>query len=98
MAQVDAVKQAQHVIHGVDRDPKSTDFTGREGVVTVNAHQGRHVESDAQASLPFLKQETKSFIGLFRIPEAGELAHRPEASAVHVVVNTAGIGEPTRVP
>jgi hypothetical protein len=51
-----------------------------------------HIERDRKSHLALREQEVIAFVGLARVAEAGELAHRPEPVAVHVRVDAARVG------
>ena len=69
------------------RGPTSPSERGRVGVV---AHQRRHVERRREPRLPVIEQVAEALVGLLGRPEPGELAHRPQAPAVHGRVDPAG--------
>ena len=60
------------------------------GRVRVVAHLGRQVEGDREAGLALLEQVAEALVGLLGGGEAGVLAHRPEAAAVHRRLDAAG--------
>ena len=61
----------------------------RARVVGVVPHQARHVERRRQAGLPVVEQVVEALVRLLGGAEAGELAHRPQAAAVHARVHAA---------
>ncbi len=75
-----------------DRDADLADFAERALVVGVVAHQRREVEGGREAGLPVREQELEALVGLARAAEAGELAHGPQAAAVHRGVHAARVG------
>ena len=89
----DAVEEEPHVVERVDRDALAPDLAERAGVVGVVAHQRRHVEGDRETGLAVVDEEPEPLVRLARRAEAGELAHRPEAAAVHRLVGPARVGE-----
>jgi hypothetical protein len=52
-------------------------------------HQRRHVEGRGEPRLPVVEQVAEALVGLLRGAEARELAHRPQAPAVHRRVDAA---------
>jgi hypothetical protein len=63
----------------------------RVRVVGIAPHQRGHVEGDREAPAPLPQEVLVAPVRLLGRPEAGELPHRPQASAVHRGV------DPTRV-
>ena len=90
LAERDAGEERLHVGERVDRDALAADLAERALVVGVEPHQRRHVEGGREAGLPVGEQVAEALVRLLRRPEAGELAHRPEAPAVHRRVDAAG--------
>ena len=68
---------------GWDRDADAAHLPLRLGRVGVVAHLGRQVERDRQPGLALLEQVAEARVRLLGGREAGVLAHRPEAAAVH---------------
>ena len=97
LAERDAREQQAHVLDRVDRDALPPDLAERPGVVGVEAHQRRHVERRREAGLTVVEQEAEPLVRLVRRPEPRELAHRPEATAVHRRVDAARERELARV-
>ncbi len=101
LAEVDAAEQRLHVVERVDRDALAADLAERARVVGVVAHQRGHVEGGGEAGLAVLEQVAEALVRLLARAEAGELAHRPQAAAVHRGVDAAGervgAGEPDGV-
>ena len=89
--QVDAVEEGAHVLDGVDGDPAAADLTERLRRVTVVAHQRGHVEGHRQPGLAVVEEEAVALVGVGGAPEPGELAHRPQLSAVHRLVDAARV-------
>ena len=58
--------------------------------VRVVAHLGRQVEGDRQPGLALLEEVAEAPVRLLGRREAGVLAHRPEAAAVHRRLDAAG--------
>ena len=79
----DAGEHLLHVRQRVDRDADLPDFRIGVRVVGVHADLRRQVERDRETGLPLPEQELEPLVGLGRRAEAGVLAHRPEAAAVH---------------
>src|SRR5690348_6857215 len=59
------------------------DFAMRPRIVRIEAHQGGHVEGDAQPGLSVLQKIFEPAVGSLGIAEAGKLPHGPEPAAVH---------------
>src|SRR5437764_1272323 len=57
----------------------------------VNASSCREVEGDRKAGRALGKEVAVAAIALFGAAEAGVLPHRPEAAAVHLRIDPAGI-------
>ena len=89
IAERDAGEQRLHVVERVDGHALAADLAQRPRMVGVVAHQRRHVEGRRQAGLPLVEQVAEALVGLLGRPEARELAHRPEAPAVHRRVDAA---------
>ena len=62
-------------------------------MVGVHAHLGGEVEGDGESGGALRKQVAIALVAFFGAAEAGVLAHGPEAGAVHVLINAAGVGE-----
>ena len=94
-------EQRLHVVERVDRDALAADLAERARVVGVVAHQRGHVERRREARLAVVEQVAEALVGLLARAEAGELAHRPQAAAVHRGVDAARVGvvagQPDRV-
>ncbi len=73
--------------------PSTPDLAKRAGVVGIEAHEARHVEGGREACLPVVEQVAKASVGLLYGPESGELAHRPQAPAVHGLVDAPCVRE-----
>ena len=78
-----SVEQGLHVLDRADGHADPADLPGGLRRVRVVAHLGGQVEGDRQAGLALLEQVAEPLVGLGRGREAGVLAHRPEAAAVH---------------
>ena len=88
-----AVEERLHVGQGADRHADPPDLAlGLDGVGVV-AHLGRQVEGHREAGLALLEQVAEALVGVGRGREAGVLAHRPEAAAIHRRLDAAGEGE-----
>ena len=83
LAERQPVEQDRHVGEARDRDADPADLALRLGCVGVVAHLGRQVEGDRQPGLALLEEVAEALVGLLGGREAGVLAHRPEAAAVH---------------
>jgi hypothetical protein len=92
IAQRDAAEQRLHVVERVDGDALAPDLAQRPRVVGVVAHERRHVERRREAGLPVVAQVAEALVGLLGRAEARELAHRPQAAAVHRRVHAAREG------
>ncbi len=66
-------------------------------MIGVVAHERGQIEGDGEAGLALREQITKALIGVFGGAEAGELAHGPEAAAIHGGMNAAGVRRLARV-
>ena len=86
LAEVDAGEQRLHVVERVDGDALAADLAEGARVVGVVAHQGGHVKGGREAGLAVVEQVVEALVGLLARAEAGELAHRPQAPAVHRLV------------
>jgi hypothetical protein len=93
VAEVDAAEQGLHVGGAVDRDTAVADLAEALRVVAVPAHQGRHVERDAEAAATAPEDHLVALVGLLRVAEPGELPDRPGPSAVAGRVEPAGVRE-----
>src|SRR5574341_1650335 len=74
-----------------------TDLAMGADVIRINPHQSRHVEGDAEARLPMLKEIFEAAIGVVGGPEAGKLSHRPKPASIHRWIDAASIGELSRM-
>src|SRR3954470_22557893 len=86
-----ATEERLHVIQRVDRDSLAAHFAERARVIGVMPHERRHVERGRAARRPVMEQVSEACFGLLGGAEAGELAHRPEATAVHGLVDAARV-------
>ena len=89
-------QQDLHVVDGADGHADPSDLPGGQRRIRVIAHLRGQVEGDRQAGLPLLEQVAEALVGLGRAGEAGVLAHRPEAAAVHRRLDAAREGELAR--
>ena len=89
VAERDAREERLHVGERVDGDALAADLAERAGVVRVVAHERRHVEGGREPRLAVLREVAEALVRLLRRAEAGELAHRPEATAVHRRIDAA---------
>ena len=81
--EIDAVEQRFHVGERIHRHAFASDFTFAHRVVGVVAHQRRHVEVSRQAGLTLRDEVFEPVVGVLTRAETGDLAHGPEAAAVH---------------
>ena len=79
----DAVEEELHVLQRVDGNAFATDLAERLRMIGVVAHERRHVEGGREPRLSVLEQVSETGVRLLGHAEAGELAHRPKAAAVH---------------
>ena len=86
----DTVEQRRHVFDRVDRDADPAHFAGGERMVRVVSHLRRQIEGDAQAVDALREQIPITLVRFGRRGEAGVLAHRPQASAIHRRLDAAG--------
>ncbi len=98
LAEVDAGEERLHVVERVDGDALAPDLALAQDVVGVVAHEARHVEGRAEAVLAAGEQVAEALVGLLGRAEARELAHRPQAPAVHRRVDAAREGIDARPP
>ena len=87
----DAVEENLHVRESGYRDACASDFAGCERMVRVVSGLSREIESDAEPGLPLFEEVSVSGVGLLGRGEPGVLAHSPDASAVHVGLDAAGV-------
>ena len=83
LAERQAVEQDGHVGEAARSGRRPARPPRRRRRVRVVAHLGRQVEGHRQAGLALLEQVAEAPVGLLGGGEAGVLAHRPEAAAVH---------------
>jgi hypothetical protein len=83
LLEVDAFEQRFHVGQRVDGHAFAADLALAHRVIAVVAHQGGHVEVGRQARLALADQVLEALVGVLTGAEAGDLAHRPVAAAVH---------------
>ena len=86
------VEQRLHVGERTDRHAAFADFALGQLVVGVVAHQRRQIEGHRKTGLSLRQQVAEARVGVFGRAEAGELAHGPEALAIHRRVNAARVG------
>ena len=72
-----------HVGERGDGDADLADLARGHRVVGVVADLGRQVEGDGEAGLALVEEVAVAAVRLLGVAEAGVLAHRPEAAAVH---------------
>ena len=90
--QVDVPEENLHVRQGIHGDAAFADLAQSRRVIRVQPHESGQVESDRKAGLSLLEQVEKALVGVLGCTEAAELAHGPEAAAIHAGVNSPGIG------
>ena len=88
----DALEEDLHVGEAGYGDARAPDLARSEGVVGVVAGLRREIEGDAETGLAMFEEVAVAGVGLLGRGEAGVLAHRPDAPAVHVGLDTAGVG------
>ena len=71
------------------------DFTFGKWVVRVVTHQRGKIERGGESGLALRQEVAEALIGVFGRAEAGKLAHRPQAAAMHGGLNAAGVGRLT---
>ena len=91
-----AVEEGLDVGEGVDRDPDLADLAACLRRVGIVAQLGRKIERNRETVDAVGQQVAVALIRFGRGREAGILAHRPVASAVHVAPNAAGERKRTR--
>src|SRR5262249_34123840 len=74
-----------------DGDALAADLATRARVVGVVAHEGGHVEGGGQPRLTLAEEEVEARVRVGCGAEPGELAHGPQASAVHARIDAAGV-------
>ena len=89
------VEEHFHVGEGTDGHAALADFAFGKWVVGVVTHQRGQIERGREAGLALRQEVAKALIGVFGRAEAGELAHRPQPSAMHGGMNAAGVGRLT---
>src|SRR5207253_4210813 len=92
----DVLEKGLHVLERVDRDADLADLAVGHRVVGVVADLRRQVERDRKPGLALLEQEAVALVRLRGGAEAGVLPHRPEAAAIHVLVDATREGERAR--
>ena len=85
----DLVEADPHVLDRVDGDAGPPDLALAERVVGVAAELGRQVERHREAGRAVLEEVAVTPVRVLGAREAGVLAHRPKAVAVHAVVDPA---------
>jgi hypothetical protein len=91
LAEIDAFEQGFHIAQRVDRDAAAADFAERFRSVGIETHERGHIEGDGKTHLALREEKMVALVRLFRVPEARELAHRPQAIAVAARVDAARI-------
>ncbi len=88
-------QQDLHVVERRDGHAHAADLAGSHRRVGVVAHLRGQVEGHRQAGLALLQQVPEALVRLGCAREAGVLAHRPEAPAVHRRLDAPREGELT---
>ena len=83
LAERQPVEQRLHVLEAGDRHPCPADLAERLRGVRVVAHLRGQVEGHRETRLTLLEEVAEALVGVRGGAEAGVLAHRPEAAAVH---------------
>ncbi len=86
----DPIEADAHVLDRVDRDAGAADLAVAERIVGVAAELRGQVEGHREAGRAVLDQVAVALVRVLGAREPGVLAHRPEAVAVHAVVDAAG--------
>src|SRR5207245_8542853 len=81
-----------HVPERCDGGATASDLTERQWVVRIAAHERRHVVGDRESGLALLEEEVEPLVRVLRRAEAGELAHRPQPSAIAGRLTAARVG------
>ena len=92
LVEVDAVEGDLEIAQAVDRHADAPDLAFRGRIVAVQPALGGQIEGDVEAGVAGLDQVVEALVGRLRVAEAGILAHRPGAPAVHVAMDAAGEG------
>ena len=87
------MEEGLHVGDGVDGNTDAADLALRLWRIGVVPHLRWQVEGDRESRLPLLQQVAVALVGFARRREAGVLAHRPEAAAVHRLLHAARVRE-----
>ena len=93
----DAIEQALHVGERRNGHADPAHFAGRQGMVGIQPHLRRQVESHREPGGALGQQIPIAAVAFFRSAETGILAHRPQPASVHVGVDAASVGEFARV-
>ena len=88
----DPLEEHLHILQRIDSHAAAADLSQRAVMVGIIPHDRGHVESHAQPRLALLQQVTVAPVGSGGIAKTGKLAHRPEASAVHILPHPPGKG------
>ena len=97
LVQRDALEHRLHVLERVDSDADLAHLRRARRVVRVVADLRRQVERDGEAVLALREEELEPLVRFLGGAEAGVLARRPEAAAVHRRMDAAGEGVLARV-
>ena len=95
--QRDVLEETLHVGQGGNRHADAAHLAGGHRMVAVVAHLGGQIEGDRESSGALREQVTIAPVAFLGGAEAGVLAHGPQAAAVHLAVDAAGVRELTRV-
>src|SRR5439155_6314799 len=80
-----------HVRERADGHAAFADFSFGECVIGIVAHQRGQVEGGGKAGLALREEIAEALVSVYSSAESRELAHGPEAAAVHRGMNAAGI-------
>ena len=86
------VEEHFHVGQRTDGHAAFADFALGQSVVGVIAHQRRQIERDRKPGLALREQIAEALVGVLGGAKAGELAHGPQAAAIHGGMNAARVG------
>ena len=82
-----------HVGQRGDGHADAAHLAGGHGMVGIDAHLGGQIEGHRKSGGALREQIAVAPVAFFGGAEAGVLAHGPEAAAVHVAIDAAGVGK-----
>ena len=85
-------KQALHVGERADGDAHAPHFAGRQRMIGIHAHLRGQIEGHRKPGDALRQQIAVAPVALLGGAEAGVLAHGPEPAAIHVRIDSAGVG------